>query len=99
MKGKYMNTKKLRRQCMVPGCRCLDTYLIHKGREPWAKVIICKDCLKGAYDALFPEEKDVKIAGISGEKDATTPEKTGENEGKITEISKPKKTTAKKTEV
>lgn len=70
-----MNTKKIRRQCMVPGCRNYDTYMIHKTRDPWPTVIMCKECVVDAYFSLLPEkvvappeEKKVEIKQENVEK-------------------------------
>lgn len=94
MKGNYMNTRKIRRQCMVPGCRNYETYMIHKTRDPWPTVIMCKECVKDAYFSL---NEGVKISEAK-EPQAKAEEKKTEAEKveKIKEIPTTKPKTTKK---
>ena len=88
MKGKYMNIKPIKRQCMVPGCRNTNSFLVYKTREPWATVTICPECAREAFIAMCPEEeqKDAEIAQNEEPKDATP----------VPKVSKPKNTAPKK---
>lgn len=74
MKGKIMKTRKIRRQCMVPGCRNHDSLMIHRTREPWPNVIICEECIKDAFYALCPEQIDE-----AAQEDAEVAEECAEN--------------------
>ncbi len=71
-----LNTRKIYRQCFVPGCRNCDTVMVYRGNEPWAKVVMCRDCAKELYSELFPEAaeekepKDAEIASDTPPKDA-----------------------------
>lgn len=51
-----MKTRKIGRQCMVPGCRNHNSYMIHRTREPWPSVIICEKCIEDAFYVLCPEQ-------------------------------------------
>jgi hypothetical protein len=91
MKGKNMNFKKIQRECMIPGCRNRVSFMVHKTREPWPDVVMCKDCVKDAYVSLYAEE-------IEAERQAKRENTGGEEQGvpKVTEISAPKKKAAPK---
>ncbi len=56
-----LNTRKIYRQCFVPGCRNCDTVMVYRGNEPWAKVVMCRDCAKELYGELFPEAAEEKV--------------------------------------
>ena len=47
-----MNAKKIKRKCMVKGCKNTDTYTISKVRDFGDTVLICKDCLQEALKAI-----------------------------------------------
>lgn len=93
-----LNTRKIRRQCFVPGCGNSDTYMVYRGSEPWAKVVICETCAKELYETFVPAkavkiaEKEGKNEGISEAKDATIAEKDAEKPATAS------KTTRKKAE-
>jgi hypothetical protein len=55
-----MYAKKLKRKCMVRGCRNLDTYAISRTREHGNSVIICLDCLNEAIKAAKEADKNPK---------------------------------------
>ena len=57
-----LRTKKITRQCFVPGCRNLNTVMVFRGRDPWAKVVICPDCAKELYKNLFPTEETESVS-------------------------------------
>lgn len=45
--------KRIRRQCGMRGCRSTDTYSLSRFNESAAgNIIICKDCLKAAMEAV-----------------------------------------------
>ena len=91
MKGIYMaqlNTRRIVRQCFVPGCGNTDSYMVYRGIEPWAKVVICKKCadeLNAILNPFVPPTAEIVA------------EKEGKNEG-ITEEKTAPKTTRKKAE-
>lgn len=43
-----MHVKKVKKKCMVKGCKCTDCFSLTTGREFGNTVIICLDCLKAA---------------------------------------------------
>lgn len=47
-----MNVKRVKRKCMVKGCRNKDTYALSKLTEFGNSVIICEDCLKAAANSV-----------------------------------------------
>lgn len=51
-----MNLKKVRTKCNVKGCRNsaakVDTYNVSLSKEFGASVIMCKECITAAYEAL-----------------------------------------------
>ncbi|MCK9477988.1 MAG: hypothetical protein M0R40_00615 [Firmicutes bacterium] len=47
-----MNIKKLKRRCMVRGCKSVDTYAISQTREAGNSVIVCKSCLESALKEM-----------------------------------------------
>lgn len=53
---RQINTRAIKRQCFVPGCRNLQTYMVYRTVEPWAKVVICEDCARELYKSLIPDE-------------------------------------------
>ena len=57
-----MNVKKIKRKCMVRGCRNTDTFSISNTREMGNTVIICPGCISAALAAIegyAPTEKAV----------------------------------------
>ena len=86
-----MNFKKIQRECMVPGCRSRVSFMVHKTREPWPDVIMCKDCVKDAYVSIYAEEIKAECQ--------KNRENTGGEEQSVTkanEIPSPKKKAAPK---
>lgn len=53
-----MYAKKLKRKCMVRGCRCIDTYSISLTREHGGSVIICHSCLTSGIKAATIADKE-----------------------------------------
>lgn len=56
-----MYVRRLKRKCIVRGCKNTVTFAISRRREPGNSVIICEDCLKSAIDAIkniAPGEKN-----------------------------------------
>jgi hypothetical protein len=47
-----MYAKRLKRKCMVRGCKNVDTYSISHTREGGNSVIICLDCLSKALTVV-----------------------------------------------
>lgn len=56
-----MYAKRLKRKCMVRGCKNTDTYSISHTRESGNSVIICIDCLTGAIKSAKKAEKAPKV--------------------------------------
>lgn len=76
-----LRTKKITRQCFVPGCRNINTVMVFRGRDPWAKVVICPDCAKELYKNLFPAEEPENTPEAEKESGAEgTPEAEKESE-------------------
>lgn len=66
-----MYVKRVKRKCSVRGCKHTDCFAMSRTREVGNTVIICRDCLKDALDAidsLGADEKrnipDVADAGV-----------------------------------
>lgn len=58
-----MKVKKVKKKCMVHGCKRTDTYALTCGHEFGASVIICKECLEKATHAVqhcVPIESTIK---------------------------------------
>ncbi|NLB82447.1 MAG: hypothetical protein GX800_12750 [Clostridiaceae bacterium] len=56
-----MYAKRLKRKCMVRGCKNTDTYSISHTRESGNSVIICIDCLIGGIKSAKKAEKSPKV--------------------------------------
>lgn len=56
-----MYAKRLKRKCMVRGCKNTDTYSISHTRESGNSVIICIDCLIGGIKSAKKAEKAPKV--------------------------------------
>lgn len=52
-----MNFKYVKRKCGVRGCKNTDSFVISRNRELGNSLVLCKDCMKEALDAV----KDYKI--------------------------------------
>ena len=63
-----MHIKKLKRKCSVRGCRNTDTFALSRTREQGNSIIICRDCLREAAEAVgsYHEEEPErgKSAGV-----------------------------------
>ena len=59
-----MRAKKVKRKCGVRGCRNTDTYSISLTREAGNSIIICRDCLEKAIDAIdnVKEEPETRVS-------------------------------------
>ena len=67
-----MNVRRVQRLCSVKGCKNTASYAISRSKE-YGGVIICKECLKEAYEAA-------KTAEETGQKKInTTPPKPKNN--------------------
>jgi len=55
-----ITVRKVRRICDVKGCANKNCYSISQSAEAGYSVIICPDCLKTAYEQIFPKRKAVK---------------------------------------
>lgn len=71
-----MNIRKVRKKCMMRGCKNTDTYAISKTRE-FGGVILCKDCLSSALNEIKVLENPKKKAN------ETNPKKDGKNDTKV----------------
>ena len=47
-----IHVKRIKRICGVRGCKNIVTYSVSRYSEGGNSVIICKECLKGALDAI-----------------------------------------------
>lgn len=75
-----MYIRKVHRKCGVRGCRNTDAFAISRAREIGNTVIICRDCLKDALeaiDALNAPKQEVKPEAPKTEKKETTAKKKG----------------------
>ena len=59
-----MRVKRLKRKCGVRGCRNTDTYSISLTREAGNSIIMCRDCLEKAIDAIdnVKEEPETRVS-------------------------------------
>lgn len=92
---KKINVKRIRRQCFIPGCGCLDSYMVQRTREPYPKVVICKKCAEELYFALFPKEETAEEQNVKEAEDGIP-----EPDVKVDEVKpapKPRETAQKKT--
>lgn len=90
-----LNTRRIVRQCFVPGCGNTDSYMVYRGIEPWAKVVICKKCadeLNAILNPFVPSTVE-----IVAEKEGKNEEKTGEKDGKVAPVDAEKPATTPKT--
>lgn len=63
-----MHVKKVKKKCMVKGCKCTDCFSLTAGHEFGNTVIICLDCLKAAA-----AEAELYKPGTVREKPKTPP--------------------------
>lgn len=56
--------KKIKTKCQVKGCRStgnkVDTFVVSASSE-FGGIVMCKNCIKGAYDALMEMQKADKV--------------------------------------
>ncbi len=57
-----MKVRKIRRKCMVQGCRNINTYALTASREFGHSVIICADCAKAAVEAIEMKEGNPSLS-------------------------------------
>lgn len=69
-----MNIRKVRKKCMMRGCKNTDTYAISKTRE-FGGVILCKDCLSSA-------SSEIKVLETPKKASATNPNEDGKKDTK-----------------
>lgn len=86
---KPIKTRRIRRQCLVPGCKNTDSYMVHRTNEPWPTVIMCKECAEDLYKALCTE------ADTKKEANPEVKTETAEADGKSTKKAAPKKAEGK----
>lgn len=79
-----MNIRKVRKKCMMRGCKNTDTYAISKTRE-FGGVILCKDCLSSALNEIKVLENPKKKVG------ETNIKKDGKNDTKVVNQGEDKK--------
>ena len=53
-----MKVQKRKLICSVMGCRSTDTYFLAKNGVMVNTPNMCKDCVRAAFEALFPEEAE-----------------------------------------
>lgn len=99
MKGNNMpklNTRKIYRQCFVPGCSNTNSYMVYRGSEPWAKVVMCETCAKELYETFVPAsavqiaEKEGKNEGIKEEESAKIARKEAEKDATVSKAPRKK---------
>lgn len=74
-----MNIRKVRKKCMMRGCKNTDTYAISKTRE-FGGVIICKECISSASNEIEVLEKPKKKADEKKKSGANDPKKDVKND-------------------
>ena len=47
-----MYVRRVKRKCGIRGCKNTDSFAVSRAREPGNTVIICRDCLKDALEAV-----------------------------------------------
>lgn len=53
-----LKLKPIRRQCFVPGCRNLDSFIPMRSREMPQTVVLCRDCIRAIYEGVYPPVAD-----------------------------------------
>lgn len=87
-----MYLKRIKRKCMVRGCKNTDTYTMSKTREMGNSVYMCKDCIAEADKAVKsyvePEKTMVKkgIKPLFFNSFLKTDTSVTENEPELTEV-------------
>ena len=83
-----MKVKRIRKKCMMRGCKNIDSYAISKSFE-FGGVNLCKDCLQSALNMIKvqenPKKKELQEGKNNGEnknmdtslKDITSDKKNG----------------------
>lgn len=91
-----ISTKLIKRQCFVPGCRNMQTFMVFRTVEPWAKVVICEECARELYETFVPniEEKEEQKVENAPEK-VQKAEKTDEEQKTVIKVTERKTTTRK----
>ena len=52
-----MNVRKIKRKCMMRGCKNTESYSLSLTREMGNSVILCAECAKKAYETINEYEK------------------------------------------
>ncbi|MGM9551529.1 MAG: hypothetical protein ACI3XA_04670 [Clostridia bacterium] len=69
-----INLKRVRTKCIVKGCRNsgakVDTFNVSASREFGRGVIMCEECIKGAYEALMTMHSAVVRTSADAEAEA-----------------------------
>jgi len=71
-----MNFKEVKRKCAVRGCRNRTSVALSRVREFGESVLICRECLADAAEAVFPFEGEEPAA----EENPANENPAGENE-------------------
>lgn len=62
MKGNHtmrdMTIRPIRRECFVPGCRNVNSFVASRSREMPVGVVICAKCAEDLYLALYPKKEE-----------------------------------------
>lgn len=63
-----MHTKRLKRKCSVRGCKNTASYVISRTRELGHSVILCRECLEQALNAIkvLESEENAALVNTSG---------------------------------
>lgn len=56
--NKIRAIKKIKRQCMVRGCKNKDTYSVSCSKELGNSIHICKECAEGIMEAIAEKYPD-----------------------------------------
>ena len=93
MKGNTMRDitlRPIRRECFVPGCRNVNSFVASRSREMPVGVVICAKCAEDIYLAMYPKkEETVEETPVAAAVEAPEP---------TIEETPPKKTARKKKE-
>ena len=50
--------RPIRRECFVPGCRNVNSFVASRSREMPVGVVICAKCAEDIYLAMYPKKEE-----------------------------------------
>ena len=53
-----LTIRPIRRECFVPGCRNVNTFVVSRSREMPVGVVICAKCAEDLYLTMFPKKEE-----------------------------------------